>query len=101
MLLKAARLATLGEDRMSSRTPSSRLAAAKYVTGYEGRGTINRDAGYATHMRSSIWIGIFIGSTIGGLIPELWGGDIFSYSGVLLSGAGSFVGLWLGSRSSG
>src|SRR5260370_6113862 len=51
-------------------------------------------------MRSSIWIGIFIGSTIGGLIPELWGGDMLSYSGVLLSGVGAFVGLWLGSRAS-
>jgi hypothetical protein len=26
------------------------------------------------YMRSSIWIGVFLGSTIGGLIPELWGG---------------------------
>lgn len=61
---------------------------------------IDGEAGFATHMRSSIWIGIFIGSTIGGLIPELWGGDMFSYSGVLLSGAGAFVGLWLVSRAS-
>jgi predicted MFS family arabinose efflux permease len=51
-------------------------------------------------MQASIWIGIFIGSTIGGLIPELWGGDMISYSGVLLSGVGGFVGLWLGSRAS-
>jgi hypothetical protein len=46
-------------------------------------------------MRSSIWIGILIGSTIGGLIPELWGGGMFSYSSVLLSGVGAFVGLWI------
>jgi predicted MFS family arabinose efflux permease len=50
-------------------------------------------------MRSPIWIGIFIGSTIGGLIPLLWGDDMLSYSGVLLSGVGAFVGLWLGSRA--
>jgi hypothetical protein len=55
---------------------------------------------YPAHMRSAIWIGIFVGSTIGGLVPELWGGDMMSYSGVLLSGAGAFVGLWLGSRAS-
>jgi len=55
---------------------------------------------YRALMRSAIWIGIFIGSTVGGLIPELWGGDMFSYSGVLLSGVGAFVGLWLGSRTS-
>jgi predicted MFS family arabinose efflux permease len=50
-------------------------------------------------MGSSIWIGIFIGSTIGGLIPEIWGGDMLSYSGVLLSGVGAVVGVWLGSRN--
>jgi hypothetical protein len=47
-------------------------------------------------MRTYIWIGILIGSTIGGLVPSLWGGDMFSYSGLLLSGVGAFVGLWLG-----
>jgi dipeptide/tripeptide permease len=47
-------------------------------------------------MRAYIWIGILIGSTIGGLIPGLWGGDMFSYWGLLLSGVGAFVGLWLG-----
>jgi predicted MFS family arabinose efflux permease len=50
-------------------------------------------------MRSAIWIGIFIGSTIGGLIPELWGDGMLSYSGVLLSGVGAFVGLWAGVAS--
>jgi len=44
-------------------------------------------------------MGIFVGSTIGGFVPELWGGDMLSYSGVLLSRVGAFVGLWLGSRS--
>ena len=47
-------------------------------------------------MRSRIWLAILIGSTIGGLIPELWDADLFSYSSVLLSGIGAFVGLWVG-----
>ena len=47
-------------------------------------------------MRTYIWIGILIGSTIGGLIPGLWGEDMLSFSGLLLSGVGAFVGLWLG-----
>jgi hypothetical protein len=49
-------------------------------------------------MRSSrsIWLPIFIGSTIGGLIPELWDAGVFSYSSVLLSGIGAFIGLWIG-----
>jgi predicted MFS family arabinose efflux permease len=45
--------------------------------------------------RVSVWIAIFIGSTIGGMVPELWGGDMLSYSGVLLSGVGAFAGLWI------
>jgi predicted MFS family arabinose efflux permease len=60
----------------------------------------NRRLCYTAHMRSSVWIGIFVGSTIGGLILELWGSDMLSYSGVLLSSFGAFVGLWLGSRAS-
>jgi hypothetical protein len=47
-------------------------------------------------MRGSIWIGILIGSTIGGMIPLLWGDDMLSYSSVLLSGAGAFAGPWVG-----
>jgi hypothetical protein len=51
--------------------------------------------------RSSIWIGILIGSTIGGLIPGLWGDGVLSHSSVLLSGVGAFVGLWIGFKMSG
>jgi hypothetical protein len=50
--------------------------------------------------RLSIWIGILVGSTIGGLIPGLWGEGAFSYSSVLLSGIGAFVGLWIGFKIS-
>jgi hypothetical protein len=51
-------------------------------------------------MRLSIWIGIFIGSTIGGLIPGLWGDDMFSYPSVLLSGGGAVLGMWIGFKMS-
>jgi predicted MFS family arabinose efflux permease len=47
-------------------------------------------------MRSRIWLGIFVGSTIGGMVPELWGAGLLSYSSVLLSGIGAFVGIWIG-----
>jgi len=47
-------------------------------------------------MRARIWMGILIGSSAGGLVPELWGADIFSYSSILLSGVGALVGLWIG-----
>ena len=51
-------------------------------------------------MRLRIWIGILIGSTIGGLIPGYWGDDMLSYWGILLSGVGAFVGLWIGYKLS-
>lgn len=49
-------------------------------------------------MSSCIWFILFVGSSIGGFISELWGVDLFSYTPVLLSGIGGFIGLWLGSR---
>jgi predicted MFS family arabinose efflux permease len=51
-------------------------------------------------MQRRIWLAILIGSTIGGLIPELWGADMISYSSVLFSGAGAFAGLWIGYKMS-
>jgi predicted MFS family arabinose efflux permease len=44
----------------------------------------------------AIWFGIFIGSAIGGLVPELWDAGTFSYSSVVFSGIGAFAGLWIG-----
>jgi uncharacterized membrane protein YeaQ/YmgE (transglycosylase-associated protein family) len=45
--------------------------------------------------RASIWVALFIGSTIGGIIPELWGAGMLSYTSLLLSGIGAMVGLWV------
>jgi uncharacterized membrane protein YeaQ/YmgE (transglycosylase-associated protein family) len=45
-------------------------------------------------------MGILVGSTIGGMIPEFWGEGAFSYPSLLLSGVGAFVGLWIGYRIS-
>jgi uncharacterized membrane protein YeaQ/YmgE (transglycosylase-associated protein family) len=46
-------------------------------------------------MHARIWFGVLVGSTVGGFIPELWGAGLFSYSSVLFSCLGAFVGLWL------
>jgi membrane protein DedA with SNARE-associated domain len=46
-------------------------------------------------MKKLIWAGLFVGSTIGGVIPYLWG-SYFSFSTVLLSAVGGFIGVWAG-----
>jgi hypothetical protein len=56
-----------------------------------GHGVGPRTRGFMT-----IWLGIFIGSTIGGLIPELWDASMFSYASVLFGGIGALAGLWIG-----
>jgi hypothetical protein len=66
------------------------------ITGYYAwRGS---RAGLSVQAR--IWLGVLVGSTIGGFIPALWGADLMSYSGVLFSGIGAFVGLWIGYKTS-
>lgn len=39
-----------------------------------------------------------VGSAVGGYLPVLWGGDLISFSGLILSTVGGFVGIWLGYR---
>ncbi len=46
--------------------------------------------------KTAIWWGMFIGGTIGGFIPNLWGAGIFSLSGVFLTAIGGFLGIWVG-----
>jgi len=48
--------------------------------------------------KSFIWLGLFVGSAIGGYVPFLWGGDVFSLSSIVLSGLGGMVGAYLGWR---
>jgi hypothetical protein len=45
-----------------------------------------------------IWIGMFVGSTIGNMLPMLWGGDAISVTGILLSLVGGILGIWVGYR---
>ena len=46
--------------------------------------------------KTLIWIGLFVGSTIGGYIPVLWGASMLSLSSVLLGGVGGIAGVWVG-----
>ena len=40
------------------------------------------------------------GSALGGYLPALWGGDLLSFSSLILSGVGGILGIWLGDRFS-
>ena len=48
--------------------------------------------------KALIWIGMIVGSAIGGYLPVMWGGDLFSFSGLILSTLGGIGGIWLGYR---
>lgn len=51
-------------------------------------------------MKSLIWIGVLVGTTVGGFVPSLWGAGMFSLSGVIFSAVGGFLGIWLGYKLS-
>jgi len=42
-----------------------------------------------------MWLFVLVGSVVGGYIPTLWGGSVFSFSSILLSTLFAFGGLWL------
>lgn len=46
--------------------------------------------------KAAITMGILIGSSIGGLVPALWGDSLLSYGSVLWSGIGGLVGAFVG-----
>ncbi len=45
--------------------------------------------------KQAIWIGLAIGSTIGGLIPNLWNASLFSFSSLFLSTIGGMLGIYV------
>ncbi len=48
--------------------------------------------------KSLIWIGMVVGSAIGGYIPLLWGGSLLSMSSIFLTAIGGLAGIYLGFR---
>jgi len=50
--------------------------------------------------KSSIWVGVFIGSIIGGYIPVLLGSSLLSYSSLFGNAVGAIIGLWAGYKIS-
>jgi hypothetical protein len=50
--------------------------------------------------KTLIWIGLFIGSTVGGWLGALvGGGDWLSWQGLLGTTLGSFLGIYLGYKA--
>lgn len=47
-------------------------------------------------MKSLIFIFLFLGSILGGYLPLLWGGSLFSVSSVIWSGVGGILGIYIG-----
>ncbi len=47
-------------------------------------------------MKKMIWGGMGIGSVIGGAIPLLWTLNTFSFSSVIFTAIGGFVGIYCG-----
>lgn len=45
-----------------------------------------------------MWLGMFIGSTIGGFVPMLWHASLFSISAILMSTLGGVAGIWAAYR---
>ena len=48
--------------------------------------------------RKIVWIGATIGSTLGGLVPQLWHAGMLSFSGIVMSTIGGVLGIWAGYR---
>ena len=46
--------------------------------------------------KSLIWIFMFIGSTVGGCVPMLWGDSFFGMWSVILTTVGGAFGIYIG-----
>lgn len=46
--------------------------------------------------KTLVWIGMAIGSTVGGYIPSIWGSGIFSMSSIFFSAVGAITGIYAG-----
>jgi uncharacterized membrane protein YeaQ/YmgE (transglycosylase-associated protein family) len=47
-----------------------------------------------------MWLCLFVGSTVGGLLPEAWGSSAFGVASLLGSVVGAIGGVWAASRIS-
>ena len=50
--------------------------------------------------KKMVWLGMFLGSLIGGFIPNLWGAGAISFSGIIFSTIGAIAGIYIGFKIS-
>lgn len=50
--------------------------------------------------KSTVWVGMTVGSVIGGYIPTLWGDSFISFTSVILTAIGGIIGIYLGFKLS-
>lgn len=46
--------------------------------------------------KTLVWLGVAIGSTVGGLVPSIFGAGWLSAWGMIGSAVGGLAGIWLG-----
>lgn len=51
--------------------------------------------------RCVMWLFVLVGSTIGGLVPEAWGGSAFGLASLALGCLGGLAGIWAAFRLTG
>ena len=51
--------------------------------------------------RRVMWLFVLVGSTIGGLVPEAWGGSAFGLASLALGCLGGLAGIWVAIRLTG
>jgi uncharacterized membrane protein YeaQ/YmgE (transglycosylase-associated protein family) len=47
-------------------------------------------------LKQWVWGGLFVGSTVGGFVPMIWGESAFSFSSFVASSVGGILGIWAG-----
>ena len=48
--------------------------------------------------RRVVWLFVVVGSTLGGLAPEAWGGSAFGLASLALGSLGGMAGVWAAFR---
>ncbi|HKS77812.1 MAG TPA: hypothetical protein VJQ07_02970 [Gaiellaceae bacterium] len=51
--------------------------------------------------RRVMWLFVAVGSTVGGLVPEAWGGSAFGLASLGLACLGGLAGVWAAFRLTG